>query len=97
MLVEKLFCSIFNPLISLYIYYDQYEKYGEKKISPRFVPIEMAAIFDFMALTKVYITLKPVLEMQRKVAHTHRRHINEETYTSVLVLLNITFEIFVCV
>ena len=30
MLVEKLFCSFFfNPLISLYIYYDQYEKYGE--------------------------------------------------------------------
>ena len=27
--VEKLFCSFFNPLISLYIYYDQYEKYGE--------------------------------------------------------------------
>ena len=25
-----LFCSFFNPLISLYIYYDQYEKYGEK-------------------------------------------------------------------
>ena len=31
-LVEKLFCSFFNPAISLYIYYDQYEKYGEKKI-----------------------------------------------------------------
>ena len=73
------------------------KKYGEKKISPRFVPIEMAAIFDFMALTKIYITLKPVLQMQRKVAHTHRRHINEETYTSVLVLLNITFEIVLCV
>ena len=25
-LVDKLFCSFFNPLISLYIYYDQYEK-----------------------------------------------------------------------
>ena len=29
-LVEKLFCSFFNPVISLYIYYDQYEKYGGK-------------------------------------------------------------------
>ena len=26
MLVETLFCSFFNPIISLYIYYDQYEK-----------------------------------------------------------------------
>ena len=25
-LVKKLYCSFFNPLISLYIYYDQYEK-----------------------------------------------------------------------
>ena len=30
MLVEKLFCSFFNPLISLYIYYDQYEKIWRK-------------------------------------------------------------------
>ena len=30
-LVEKLFCSFFNPLISFYIYYDQYKKYGEKQ------------------------------------------------------------------
>ena len=29
-LVEKLFCSFFNPLISLYIYYDQYEKIWRK-------------------------------------------------------------------
>ena len=34
-LIEKLFCSFFNPLISFYIYYDQYKKYGEKK---RFFP-----------------------------------------------------------
>ena len=56
--VEKLFCSFFNPLISFYIYYDQYTKYGEKKkiFFPRFVSMEMAAIFDFRALTKVHIT-----------------------------------------
>ena len=28
--VEKLFCSIFNPLISLNIYYDQYQKIRRK-------------------------------------------------------------------
>ena len=64
-LVEKLFCSFFNPLISLYIYYDQYEKIGrKKKFPPRFVSMEMAAIFDFRAVTKVHITLKPLLQMQ---------------------------------
>ena len=26
---DNLFCSFFNPVISLCIYYDQYEKYGE--------------------------------------------------------------------
>ena len=69
MLVEKLFCSFFNPLISVYIY-DQYEKIWRKNQNhffPRFVSMEMAAIFDFRALTKVlYIkirTLKP-LQMQ---------------------------------
>ena len=30
-LVEKLFCSFFNPVISLYIYYDQYNKIWIKK------------------------------------------------------------------
>ena len=30
-LVEKLFCSFVNPLISLCIYYDQYEKIWRKK------------------------------------------------------------------
>ena len=33
-LVEKLFCSFFNPAISLYIYYDQYEKIWRKKKIP---------------------------------------------------------------
>ena len=33
-LVEKLFCSFFNPAISLYIYYDQYEKIWRK--NPKF-------------------------------------------------------------
>ena len=66
MLVEKLFCSFVNPFISLYIYYDQYEKYGEntKKISPRLVSMETVAIFDFRALTKVHTTSKPLLQMQ---------------------------------
>ena len=55
MLFEKLFCSFFNPLISLYIYYDQYEKIWRKNKQkfPRFVSMEMAAIFDVRALTKV--------------------------------------------
>ena len=67
-LVEKLFCSFFNPLISLYIYYDQYEKIWRKKPNtfffPRFVSMEMAAIFYFRALTKVHKTLKPLIQMQ---------------------------------
>ena len=64
MLVEKLFCSFVNPLISSCIYYDQYEKYGEKiNFFPKFVSMEIAPIFDFRALTKVRIPLKPVLQM----------------------------------
>ena len=63
---RKTVCSFFNPLISFYIYYDQYKKYGEKKkiFFPRFVSMEMAAIFDFRELTKVHITLKRLLQMQ---------------------------------
>ena len=34
------------------------------QFSPRFVSMEMVAIFDFRALTKVHITLKPFLQMQ---------------------------------
>ena len=68
MLVEKLFCSFLNPVISLYIYYDQYEKIWRKKQTNTFFPavfsMEMAAIFDFRALTKVHITSKPLLQMQ---------------------------------
>ena len=67
MLVEKLFCSFVNPIIPLCIYYDQYEKIWRKiknNFSPQFVSMEIAAIFDFRALTKVRITLKPVLQMQ---------------------------------
>ena len=66
-LIEKLFCSFLNPLISLYIYYEHYENMKKKNqniFSLRFVSVEMAAIFDFRALTKVHITLKPVLQMQ---------------------------------
>ena len=67
-LVEKLFCSFFNTAISLYIYYDQYEQNMEKKSKKLFFPLlvymEMAAIFDFRALTKVHLTSKPLLQMQ---------------------------------
>ena len=62
-LVEKLFCSFFNPLISFYIYYDHGEK-NKIIFFPRFVSMEMAAIFDFRALVKVHITLKRLLQMQ---------------------------------
>ena len=51
-LVEKLFCSFFNPVISLYIYYDQYEKILRNKF-PLLVFLKMAAIFDFRALDKI--------------------------------------------
>ena len=54
---------IFNQLISLYIYYDQCEKYGGKKF-PVVRLHEIAVIFDFRALTKVHITLNPLLQMQ---------------------------------
>ena len=67
-LVEKLFCSFINPVISLqvYIYYDQYENIWRKKQNiffPRMVSMEMAAILDFRELTKVHITSKPLLQM----------------------------------
>ena len=41
-------------------------KYGEikKKKFPRFISMGMVAIFDFRALAKVHITLKPLLQMQ---------------------------------
>ena len=59
MLVDKLFCSFSHPVISLYIYYDQYEKIWRKNkqqiFFPRLVSMEMAAIFDFRALTKVHV------------------------------------------
>ena len=63
MLVDKLFCSFVNPLISSCIYYDQYEKYGEFFFFPKFVSMEIASIVDVRALTKVRITLQPVLQM----------------------------------
>ena len=64
-LVEKLFCSFINPLISLYIYYMiSVKKIWRIFFFPRFVSMEMAAIFDFRALTKVHITVKPLLQMQ---------------------------------
>ena len=56
-----------------FFYYDLYEKYGEKTeafFPPCFVSMEMAAIFDSRGLTKVHITLKSLIQMQWKVAHT---------------------------
>ena len=64
-LAEKLVCSFFNTVISLYIY-DQYEQIlrkNKKKFFPRLVSMEMADIFDFRALTKVH-TSKPLLQLQ---------------------------------
>ena len=62
------------------------KKYGEKtktKHFPQLVSMEMAAIFDFRALTKVHITSKPLIKCSEKL-HTYRRHVkNEETYGSV--------------
>ena len=70
MLVEKLFCSFFNPVILLYIYYDQYEKIcRKKKISPQLVSMEMTAIFDFRALTRVHITSKPSSNAVKSCTH----------------------------
>ena len=66
------------------------DKKSQILFPPWLVSMEMAAIFDFRALTKVHITSKPFLQMHEKL-HTHRKYINEEKYTSVLVLLNINF------
>ena len=52
---------------------------------PRFVSMEMAAIFYFMALTKVHIT-NGFFKCSEKL-HTHRRHTDEETYRSVLIFV----------
>ena len=46
------------------------EKKSTTKKFPRLVSMEMAAIFDFRALTKVHLTSKPLLQMQWKFAHT---------------------------
>ena len=53
---------------------------------PRFVSMEMAAIFDFRALTKVHITLNGFFKCSEKL-HTYRRHTDEEMYRSVLIFV----------
>ena len=56
-----------DPDVAIKAYYDQYEKIWRKNkiiVFPRFVSMEMAAIFDFRALTKLHTTLKPLLQMQ---------------------------------
>ena len=64
---------IFQPthliIYLLWSVWKNIEKNKNKKF-PRFVSMEMVAIFDFRALTKVNITLKQLLQMQCKVAHT---------------------------
>ena len=40
------------------------EKKQKQMFSPHLLSMEMAAIFDFRALTKTHLTLKPLLQMQ---------------------------------
>ena len=54
---------------------------------PRLVSMEMVAIFDFRALTKVHIYLQNRFFKCSENVHTHRRHINEETYRSVFTFV----------
>ena len=69
MLVEKLFCSFFNPLISLYIYYDQYEKIWRNEQHNFFSRASFpwkwwpSLILGHSPL-EVHRTLKPLLQMQ---------------------------------
>ena len=58
---------IFQPSHLIVFIMISMKKYGEKTKQkfPRLVSMEMAAIFDFRALTKVHIfTSKPLLQMQ---------------------------------
>ena len=50
------------------------------KIFVRFVSMEMVAMFDFRALTKVHNNIKiaPSKFKYSETLHTHRGHINEE-------------------
>ena len=92
MLVEKLFCSFFNPLISLYIFYDQYEKLWRKNKNNFFPAVRFhgnGAIFDFRALIKVHNYNSKTGTSNAVKSCTHIEDINEETYV-FLVLLNIT-------
>ena len=64
---RKTVLLIFQPTYFIVHFYDQYEKIRIKTkiiFCPRFVSMEMAAIFDFRALTKVHMTIKPLLQMQ---------------------------------
>ena len=71
----------------------EHDLYGEKiKIIffSRFVSMEMVAIFDFKALTKVHtvynIKTASSIKCSEK-SHTHRRHTNEETKRSVFTFV----------
>ena len=96
---RKLSCSFFNRVISLYIYYDQYEKRWRKNpnfFSHGWFPRKWRPYSILGHLTKVHITLKPLLQIQLKL-HTHRRHMNEEMYTSVFSFIEYyLFNHFLC-
>ena len=100
MLVEKLFCSFFNPLVSLYIYYGQYEKIWRKNkiiFFPRFVSMEMVTIFHFRALTKVHMYLKTASSNAVKsCTHIEDMQMKKRTEAFLLLLHN-TFLIIFCV
>ena len=55
-LVGKLFCSFFNPIISLYIYYDQCEKFARQQLRAKtklltFPPLSIAR-YSFIQLSQ---------------------------------------------
>ena len=59
------------------------EKNQKQLFYPPLVSMEMAAIFDFRALTKIRITFQNRFFKCSEKLDTPRRHINEETYKSV--------------
>ena len=71
---RKTILLIFQPshfiVLLLWSVWKNMEKKSQIFFFPRLVSMEMAAIFDFRALTKVHLTSKPLLQMQWKFAHT---------------------------
>ena len=90
MLVEKLFCSFFNPVISLYMYYDQYEKIWRKKQN-KFPAVGFHGNGGHI---RFYGTQQGTYMYNFKTASsnavkscTHIEDINEETYRSVFTFV----------